>query len=221
MRRNFSKLMKYTLTQTNASDDDDEGSSSSHNMNVEESMTPRMAEMSINDPVPSSTSRDSSHTHLSAPTTFSRTKSDPQIAQSTTPQVDHAMSSSSPSHPSPNNNALHHAHSNPSLAPHMKNPTMVQFLSQPNTAHPGDVHGNNDPNKPPPVSTSGFNFPPSSNGGPIFRTIDGNLTKHDHSFNQTNLNSFNTENNTTQNSFNDNSVVDSSGKRSPFIFVVS
>ena len=178
-------------------------------------MAPRMAKPPINDPIPSSTSRDKSHTRLSAPTTFSRNKSDPQIAlQPTTPQINHATGSSSPSHLSPDNNALHHAHSNPSLAPHMKEPAMVNYITQSNAVQQAGIHGNNDPNRPPPVSTSGNNSPPSSSGGPTFRTIHGNLMKHDKTVNRTNISSFNTERNAIKNSFNNNSLVESSGNHS-------
>ncbi|KAF8816183.1 hypothetical protein BYT27DRAFT_6466950 [Phlegmacium glaucopus] len=224
MRRDFEKLMQYTKLQTepsaprniegNDESDDDDQDSSSHNMEEEKSITPRMANLSMNDHMPSSTLNNESPIHLSALPTFSTNKSDPQIAlQPTTPEVNHPMGSTSSPHLSPYNGALQHSHSNPSMAPHMKESAMVQFLSQPTTAQPVDDNGSNVPNIPPPVSaSSGFNFPPSSSGGPIFRTINGNLTKYDDSFHQTNLNSFNTEHNTFTDSFNDNSVVQSSEK---------
>jgi len=68
--------------------------------------------------------------------------------------------------------------------------------------------------RPPPVSTSGNNSPPSSSGGPTFRTIHGNLMKHDKTVNRTNISSFNTERNAIKNSFNNNSLVESSGNHS-------
>ena len=62
----------------------------------------------------------------------------------------------------------------------------------------------NDPNKPPPQAVS------TSSSGPIFRTFEGNLTKHDNSVHQMNILSFNAENNTIKDSFNNNVLVDSS-----------
>ncbi|KAF8816162.1 hypothetical protein BYT27DRAFT_6466291 [Phlegmacium glaucopus] len=213
MRRDFEKLMNYTKLQTmpdapgnsegNDESDDDGQDSSSYNMEEKESITPRMAKLSVNDHMPSPV-------YLSSPPILSTNKSDPQIAlQPAAHEANHPMGSPSSSHLSPSNNALHHSHSSPSMAPHMREPAMVQFLSQPTAAHPVD---NNVPNNPSSESTSGFNFPPSSSGGPIFRTIHGNMTKYDDTVHQTNLNSFNTEHNTIKDSFNDNSVVQSSGK---------
>ena len=70
------------------------------------------------------------------------------------------------------------------------------------------------PYRSPPASTSPFNFPPSSSGGPNFNTYYGDLTKHDHGVHHTNVDSFNEHNNTLQDSFNDNSFVNSSRNRS-------
>jgi activator of HSP90 ATPase len=54
--------------------------------------------------------------------------------------------------------------------------------------------GNNDPNNPPPVSTS--------SSGPTVRTIKGNYTKHDNSEHKLNISSFNVEDNEVIDSFN-------------------
>ncbi|KAF8801951.1 hypothetical protein BYT27DRAFT_7197664 [Phlegmacium glaucopus] len=248
VRRDFDKLMKYTRLQTksnaagnseeNDESDDDGQDSSSHNM---ESITPRMAKLSINDHMPSSTreyyhgpaplinqrrpqntslATSSLNDHNPSPTINQKsrtylsllmTKSNIAL-QPTTPEVYHPMDSSSPSCFPPYNDALHHSHSKPSIAPHMMEPAMIQFLLQP--TQQVEDNGNNVLNNPPPVSAPGFNFPPLSSGGPISgRTINGDLTKYDGSFHQTKLNSFNTENNTTKGSFNDDSVVHSSAKR--------
>jgi hypothetical protein len=63
-------------------------------------------------------------------------------------------------------------------------------------------------------SSSNQSFPPrvsASSSAPIFRTINGDLIRHDTSVHQTNISSFNVEHNTIKNSFNNNSF-DSSGK---------
>lgn len=213
MRRNFEKLMKFTLSQTQSAvpeeshepnDDDDPPYPT---VEPQDSVNTGMANLSINDP----TSRQHQvATHPSPPPTFSRTKSDPQMAlHLTTPQP---RGPSPPASLSPYANPYQQSHSNPSLAPHMQEPAMVGYLTQPNAAHPADIH-EDVPNGTFPASTSAFNFPPSSSGGPKFNSYYGDLTKHDTSVHQTNISSFNTEHNTIQNSCNDNSLVDFSGKK--------
>lgn len=212
MQRNFEKLMKFTLSQTQSLVAGNGGAnynpaaafSSSSNVEGDDSVNTGMANLSLNDPTHTQIS-----SHLSSPTTFSRTKSDPQIGLKPTPPDQIDASNPSTSNLSPYSNAVQQgSHSNPSLAPHMNEPGMVNFLSLPVQTQ----HGNNS-NGPPPVSTSSFNFPPSSSGGPNFNTYYGNLTKHDHRVHQTNIDSFNQHNHTTQNSFNDNSYT-STGKHS-------
>ena len=68
-------------------------------------------------------------------------------------------------------------------------------------------------NNPSPASTSAFNSPrPSASAGPTYRKINGNLTRYDNSVHQTNISSFNTQDNKIKDSFNDNSLVDSTGR---------
>ncbi|KAF8816172.1 hypothetical protein BYT27DRAFT_7184994 [Phlegmacium glaucopus] len=166
MHRNFSKSTKPTLsvTQSNMhgnSDEDyesDDTDSSPHSVGTKDYT---MANLSINDP--------DIAMHLSRPPPFSRTKSDPQIApQPNTPEVDYPMSSSHTSNlSSPYNNRLYSC-SNPSLAPHMKKPTMVNYLANllaAVLALQDDIYGKKHPNKP--ASTSVFNFSLPSIGGLI------------------------------------------------------
>ncbi|KAF8816230.1 hypothetical protein BYT27DRAFT_6468202 [Phlegmacium glaucopus] len=223
MRQKISEVVKSTqsLSQENElpnmpenSDENDESgdsdSSSSHSIEAGDHMSTRMADMSIRDPTPSSTSKDKSHpqtaTHFPPATTLSRVQSDPQ--RPANPQVNPPMGYY-PSNPSPYNNAyLHHPYSDPSMAPHMREPATASYFAQSNAAHQASIHGNNDRTKPPPVSTSGFNSPPSSSGGSKY----GDYPTRDTSVHRTNISSYNMENNTIKNSFNDNSLVDSRGK---------
>ena len=69
---------------------------------------------------------------------------------------------------------------------------------------PSNMPGNNDeeefdesnPNRPPPLLTS--------SSEPIFRTIEGNVIKHDNSSHITNISSYNAKDNEIENSFNYN-----------------
>jgi len=65
-----------------------------------------------------------------------------------------------------------------------------------NNAYSRHSYGNNDPNKPPPVSTA--------SSGPIHTTIKGNLTKYDTSVHETNISSNNVAHNRIINCFNPN-----------------
>jgi hypothetical protein len=213
MHRNFEKLLKFTMSQThslvagNGGANYNPAADFSSNVEGEDSVNTGMANLSLNDPLSSS---------MAAPTTFSRTKSDPQIGLKPTPPDQIDTSNPSTSNLSPYSNAVQHgSHSNPSLAPHMNEPGMVNFLSLPVQTQ----HGNNS-NGPPPVSTSPFNFPPLSSGGPNFNTYHGNLTKHDHRVHQTNIDSFNQHNHTTQNSFNDNSYTSTGNHSGILCFLI-
>ena len=118
----------------------------------------------------------------------------------------HGMDSSRPSNSNTYNNSpyLDYPYSNPSFAPHMKQSAMPNFPSQSTSVHQHDIRGN-DGSYRPPVPSSGFNPPQSSNRGPTIRYIDGDMTKYDTSTHQTNISSFNTERNVIKNSFNNNS----------------
>ena len=85
-------------------------------------------------------------------------------------QVDRPMGKSNPFNLGPNNSIYPHSYSNPSV--------------------------NDDPNKPPPVSTS--------SRGPTIRTINGNFTKFNNSVHQKNISSHNVKGNTVINSCNYN-----------------
>lgn len=216
MQRNFEKLLKFTLSQTQSMVAGNAGAnynptaaySSLPNDGGDDSMNTGMANLSLDDSIisPMVSSNPQTSPHLSPPPTFSRTKSDPQIGQKTTSP--NQMGTTSTANLSPYSNAVQQgSYSNPSLAPHMNEPGMVNFLSLPPESQ---QYGNNQ-NRPPPVSTSSCNF----RGGPTFNTIHGDLTKHDHREYQTNIDSFNQHNNTIQDSFNDNSYnVNSAGKPS-------
>ena len=136
--------------------------------------------------------------------------SDPQIGLKATPPDQMDTSNPSTSDLSPSSNAFQQgSHFNPSLAPHINEPSIVDSPALP----PATQQYRNNPNwPPPPVSTSPFNFPPSSSGGTKFNTYHGNVTKHDRRVHETNIDSFNQQTNTIQNSFNDNSLVKSGGK---------
>jgi hypothetical protein len=114
------------------------------------------------------------------------------------PEMDLLMDSSSPSHLSSYNVALHPSQSNPSQP------------AQPTTTPQIDDNGNNAPNKLTRLSASGFDVP-SSSGGPIFRTIDGIFTKYLNDFHQANIMR---GNNAIEFSFNDNFLVRLSGRHS-------
>ena len=230
MQRHFDEFMKSTLSQTQSvvnglnsskKTDDDDDNSSSYTADANDSVNNKMSELSIEDRMPppiSMSGKPQITTQLSPPMTFSRNKSDPQIAlKPTTPDP---MSSSNSPYLSPSPSTFQHSHSNPSLAPHMQEPAMVNFLSPLAAAQQFHTHGDNQ-SRPPLVPGSGFNFPPSA-GGPKFNVIYGNVTKHDNSVHEMNIGSYNTETNTIQNAFNDNSLVKSVGKRwCIFIFFVS
>jgi hypothetical protein len=213
-QRNFEKLLKFTLSQTQSMVAGNAGAnynpeaaySSLPNDEGDDSMNTGMANLSLEDSLisPMVSSHPQISPHLSPPPTFSRTKSDPQIGQKIT-----SPDQMGTGNLSPYNNAVQKgSHSNPSLAPHMNEPGMVNFLSLPAESQ---QYGNN-PNGPPPVSTSSCNF---GGGGPTFNTIHGNLTKHDHREYQTNIDSYNQHNTTTQDSHNNNSYnVNSAGKSS-------
>ncbi|KAF8816173.1 hypothetical protein BYT27DRAFT_7128093 [Phlegmacium glaucopus] len=209
MRRNLPKLMKFTNSQTesNAPRYSDE----SYQSDAADSSPPSvgtkdytMANLSINDLTSSPTARDQHHTdiamHFSRPLPFSRVKSDPQIAmQPNTPGVDYPMSSTDTSNLSPYNNRLH-ACSHPALAPHMKKPTMVNFLTKLAAGLQVEIYGNNDTNKP---LTSVSNFRLSSIGG-----LSKGFSNHDASVRQTNVHSFNTETKMPRNKFNERRSLD-------------
>lgn len=221
MQRNLEKLMKFTLSQSQtiaagnggANYNPEVAYSSPPNVEGNGSMTTGMANLSIDDPPPSSKTSTSPSpqisTYLSPPPTFSRTKSDPQIGMKITSPDQMGSSNAFTGNLSPYSNDVQQAsRSNPSLAPHMNEPDMVKFLSIPPTET--QQYGNNS-NRPPPASTSPFNFPPSSSGGPNFNTYRENVTKHDHRVYQTNIDAFNQYNNTIKDAFNDNSYTKHTG----------
>ncbi|KAF8816171.1 hypothetical protein BYT27DRAFT_6466354 [Phlegmacium glaucopus] len=195
----------------NSDENDESGdsdSSSSHSSEAGDHISTRMADMSIRDPTPSSTSKDKSHpqtaTHFPPAATLSRVQSDPQ--RPANPQVNPPMGYY-PSNPGSYNYAyFQHSYSDPSMA-HMWDPATADYFAQSNAAHQASIHRDNDRTKLPPVSTSGFNSPPSSSGGSKY----GDYPTRDTSVHRTNI-SYNMENNTIKNSFNDNSLVDSRGK---------
>lgn len=210
-QRNFEKLMKFTMSQTQSMIAGNSGAnynpeaaySSSPSVEGSDAMNTGMANLSLNDPSSSivSTRPQISTPYLSSPTTFSRTKSDPQIGVKPTSPDQTGSTNMSTGSLSPYSNAVQQAsHSNPSLAPHMTEPGMVNFLSVPPEFQ---QYGNS--NRPPPAPTSPFNFSPSSSGGPNFNTYYGNVTKNDHRVTETNIDSFNQYNNTVKDSFNNNS----------------
>jgi len=192
MQMHFEQIMKHATAQTQARVPSNGGqkhqSNAPNKAGLPDSMNTGMANLSMNDRVPSGDSSNSQPTtHLFPPPTFSRNKSDPQIA-SIDPMGSSALT--------PYNNALHHSHSNPSMAPHLQEPAVANFLPQPVPNQ--EFHGNDSQ----PSSTYPFNLP---TGGPKFNTIYGDVTKHDDTVHNTNMNSFNTKNNTIKDSFNDNS----------------
>jgi len=152
MRETFAKLMEQTQSLSeqshapnmpgniddNDSDNDDADSSTSPNIREQDPINSRMADLSINDPMPSPG-------HLRPPSIISRVKSDPQIPlQSITSQ---GAGSSNPSNLSPYDNALQHSHSTPSVSPHMQEPDMVNILVQSAAANRGEINGINDPDQ--------------------------------------------------------------------------
>lgn len=209
MRQTFSKMMKQTQQSRSEQNDrpnmpgngdDNYGSDDPDSQSSEEQdpVNTRMADLSIHDAISSPRSRDESQlqvaTRLSPPSPSSRVKS--ELQKSTAPRVNQSMVSPDLFNLSP----YDHISSNPSLSPRMKDCATDDFLAKSTT---GEIHGNKDPKTP--------------GRGPVFRTIYGDLTKHDTSVHQTNISSFNTENNTIKNSFNDNSSVESSVKCSCFL----
>ena len=191
-QRQFEQLMKSVAAQTQPrippNSSQNRQSNYPNNVELPNSMNTGMANLSINDRAPSGDSSNSQDMmYLSPPATFSRNKSDPQIA------LPDPMGSSNLS---PYSNALQHSRSNPSLAPHMQEPAMANFFPQPVPTQQFHANGSQ------PSSTSPFTFPA---GGPNFNTIYGNVTKHDDTVHNTNIDSFNTQNTTIQDSFNDNS----------------
>ena len=215
MGRNFEKWLMSTISHAQSMAAGNSGrnydpqaaySSPSPNVEGSDSMNTRMANLSVNDlplQIP---------TRVSPPTSFS---SDPQFGLKRTDQ----MSSSNPStsNLSPYNKVvLQGSRSNPTppVAPHMNERDTASFLSLPAETPPYGNNPNKPPPGPPPASTSPFNFPPSSSGGPNFNIYYGDLTKQDHGVHHTNIDSFNEHNNTLQDSFNDNSFVGPPGKRS-------
>ena len=65
-----------------------------------------------------------------------------------------------------------------------------------NNEDDNELDEGNDPNRPPPLSTS--------SSEPIFKTYEGNVVKHDNSQRITNILSYNTKGNVIENSFNHN-----------------
>lgn len=153
----------------------------------------RMADSSFRGSMPSFTSRGKSHSQTTGPSPFSR----PTFRPYSTPPY-----TSRP---------------NPSVPPNMKGPAQANRFAQSTASQQYDIHEDNNPNRPPPVSPS--HLPPRSSGGPQFRNNPGNFSKRDTNVYETNISSFNTTNNTIQNSFNDNSLVDSSGNRSCYFLI--
>jgi hypothetical protein len=236
MGQNLERFLKSALSQTVQSTSMTAGvsggnhkpqatySSSSRNVEGSDSMNTGMANLSLND------------LHPPHPTSF---PSDCQIGLKLTDQM--SMGSLNPSTSwSPYINAVQQgSHYNPSLAPHMNDPNMVnlfplptetpQYGNNPNRLPPPPAstsplnppYGNN-PNRPPspPASTSPFNFPPSFSGAPDSNIHNGNLNIRDRSVHRSNVDSFNEKNNTIQDSYNDNSLVDFTGKHSGVFYLI-
>ena len=187
MGRNFEKWLKFTISQTQSMVAGNSGGTYDPQVAYSSSLHNVEGSDSMNNRMANLSLNDFQHqtpTHRSLPT-FS---SDPQIGLKSIDQM---------------------GSSNPSTS--NLNPYNDNFLSVPTETPPYRNHSNRHPL---PASTSPFNFPPSSSGGPNFNTYYGDLTKHDHGVYHTNVDSFNEHNNTLQDSFNDNSFVDSTGKRS-------
>ena len=179
-------------------------SSPSRKADGNDSMNTGMANLSLNDQIP---------TQLSQPTSSS---SERQVGLKLADQMGSSIPPTSYLN-SYNNGLQQGTHYNPSLPPRVNEPDTVNYLPQPTETRP---YGNNGNRPPPPASTTPFNLSPSFSGGPNSIAQYGNPNKQDHSVHHTNINAYNQHNNTMQDSFNNNSIFDTTGKHSGMFYYI-